>query len=80
MKIRCVEVHTVLKNVVYDIPESELIDEFGSIDVCKEAIEEDSEQWQEYVSEKMCDIDYEVKEDWVSERKGGYEVKWHIDE
>ena len=80
MKIKCVETHRVSKTKVYNVPESELINEFGSIEACKEAIEEDSEQWQEFTSEKLEDIGYDVEsEDWITERDGGFETEWEID-
>ena len=80
MKIRCVETHTVLKNMVYDVPESEIFAEFGSLDAFKKAIEEDSEQWQDF-SEVLNDVGYDVEsEDWITERTGGFETEWKVDE
>jgi hypothetical protein len=81
MKIRCGETHTVLKIKEFDIPESELIEEFGSIDACKKAIEENSEKWQEFENERVWGYDWDVvKEDWITEREGGFETEWKVDE
>ena len=72
MLIKIVESHTVHSHFDYDIPDEEIIAEFGSVEEFEKHFEEESDEFYEFVME----YGYDREDDWFSDRKGGYEVEW----
>jgi hypothetical protein len=74
MKIEKIEYHRVHSYFYYDIEDEEIIEEFGSIQEFEDQMAEESEKFWEFIE---C-YDYDRKDDWFTERKGGYEIEWDI--
>mgnify|MGYP006408421631 FL=1 len=72
MIIEKVEYHTVHSHLTYDIPDEDIIAEFGSVEEFEKHFEEESDEFYEFVME----YGYDREDDWFSDRKGGYEVEW----
>ena len=72
MLIKKVEYHTVHSHFDYDIPDEDIIAEFGSVEEFEKHFEEESDAFYEFVME----YGYDREDDWFSDRKGGYEVEW----
>ena len=72
MIIKKVEYHTVHSHFTYDIPDENIIAEFGSVEEFEKHYEEESDEFYEFVME----YGYDREDDWFSDRKGGYEVEW----
>lgn len=72
MLIKKVEYHTVHSHFDYDIPDEDIIAEFGNVEEFKTHFEEESDAFYEFVME----YGYDREDDWFSDRKGGYEVEW----
>ena len=72
MIIKKVEYHTVHSHFTYDIPDENIIAEFGSVEEFEKHFEEESDEFYEFVME----YGYDREDDWFSDRKGGYEVEW----
>lgn len=77
MIIKKTEYHSVHSTFTYDIDEESIIERFGSVEefVENHYAEESDEFW-----EFMMDFDYDREDDWWSDRKGGYEVEWSMDD
>jgi len=71
MKIEMKEFHQVILTKTYDVPDEDIIEEFGSLDAFYE-LDED-EQW-----EFFCDYDYDSDENWWTANKGGYDTEINI--
>ena len=76
MIIKKVEYHTVHSHFTYDIPDEDIIAEFGSVEDFQKHFEEESDAFYEFVME----YGYDREDDWFSDRKGGYEVEWSYGE
>ena len=76
MIIKKVEYHTVHSHFDYDIPDEDIIAEFGSVEEFEKHFEEESDAFYEFVME----YGYDREDDWFSDRKGGYEVEWSYGE
>jgi hypothetical protein len=76
MLIKKVEYHTVHSHFDYDIPDEDIIAEFGSVEEFEKHFEEESDAFYEFVME----YGYDREDDWFSDRKGGYEVEWSYGE
>ena len=76
MLITKVAYHTVHSYFDYDIPDDEIIAEFGSVEEFEKHFEEESDEFYEFVME----YGYDREDDWFSDRKGGYEVEWSYGE
>ena len=76
MRIQKIEYHQVNSYFTYDIDDEDIIAEFGSIEKFEEAYAEESDEFWEFVQ----DFDYDREDDWWTDRKGGYEVEWSIQE
>ena len=76
MIIKKVEYHTVHSHFTYDIPDEDIIAEFGSVEDFQKHFEEESDEFYEFVME----YGYDREDDWFSDRKGGYEVEWSYGE
>ena len=72
MIIEKVEYHTVHSHFTYDIPDEDIIAEFGSVEEFEKHFEEESDEFYEFVME----YGYDREDDWFSDRKGGYEIEW----
>jgi len=76
MKVIKKEYHTVVSEFSYELDEDEIIDRFESVENFKTLLDEDD--WD--VLEFINDSDYDRYDDWVSDRKGGYEVTYEVEE
>ena len=76
MLIKKVEYHTVHSHFDYDIPDEDIIAEFGSVEEFEKHFEEESDAFYEFVME----YGYDREDDWFSDRKGGYEIEWSYGE
>ena len=76
MKIIKKEYHTVVSEFTYELDEEEIIDRFESVENFKALLDEDDWDVIDFINQS----DYERYDDWVSDRKGGYEVTYEIEE
>lgn len=76
MRIQKIEYHQVNSYFTYEIDDEDIIAEFGSIEKFEEAYAEESDEFWEFVQ----DFDYDREDDWWTDRKGGYEVEWSIED
>jgi hypothetical protein len=81
--IRKSEYHTVISEFKYEIPPSEILKTFGSIEEFEKAMNADYGKDPELFikfDDFMIDRDYSGnrEDDWISDRKGGYEVEYTI--
>ena len=76
MIIKKVEYHTVHSHFTYDIPDEDIIAEFGSVEDFQKHFEDETDEFYEFVME----YGYDREDDWFSDRKGGYEVEWSYGE
>ena len=76
MRIQKIEYHQVNSYFTYEIDDEDIIAEFGSIEKFEEAYAEESDDFWEFVQ----DFDYNREDDWFSDRKGGYDVEWSIED
>jgi len=76
MIIKKVEYHTVHSHFTYDIPDEDIIAEFGSVEDFQKHFEDETDEFYEFV----MDYGYDREDDWFSDRKGGYEVEWSYGE
>jgi len=77
------EYHTVISDFKYEISPSEIIEVFGSIEKFEEAMNADYGKDPELFikfDDFMIDRDYSGnrEDDWISDRKGGYEIEYKI--
>ncbi len=92
MKLIKHEYHRVVSSISHDIPDGEIIAKFGSVERFKEVISHSaSEGFSVPEGEPLLDGeadalfdflgDYETErtDDWVTERKGGFEVSYSLD-
>lgn len=92
MKIARNERHTVISTLTYDVPDEEIIKEFGSLERFGEIIshlanefskvepkgEPPTDEELDKVHYDLTQFDYDREDDWVSDRKGGYDVDYEI--
>ena len=76
MIIKKIEYHSVHSHLTYDIDEADIVVEFGSVEEFEKHYEEESDDFYEFVSQ----FDYDREDDWFSDRKGGYDVEWSIED
>ena len=76
MIIKKIEYHSVHSHLTYDIDEADIVAEFGGIEAFEKHFEEESDDFWEFVSQ----FDYDREDDWFSDRKGGYDVEWSIED
>lgn len=76
MKIIKKEYHTVVSEFTYELDEEEIIDRFESVENFKALLDEDDWDVIDFINQS----DYERYDDWVSDRKGGYEVTYEVEE
>lgn len=90
MKIVKTEHHQVNSEFTYDIPDEDIIERFGSVERFEEIVSHNGDGWNESIGEPptdeendlfmefLEDYDYDRYDDWVSDRKGGYDVTYGI--
>ena len=76
MKIIKKEYHTVVSEFTYELDEEEIIDRFESVENFKALLDEDDWDVIDFINQS----DYERYDDWVTDRKGGYEVTYEVEE
>ena len=76
MKIIKKEYHTVVSEFTYELDEEEIIDRFDSVENFKTLLDEDDWDVIDFINQS----DYERYDDWVTDRKGGYEVTYEVEE
>jgi hypothetical protein len=74
MKIIKKEFHTVVSEFTYELDEEEIIDRFESLENFKQLLNEDDWDALDFINQG----DYERDDDWITERKGGYEVTYEV--
>jgi hypothetical protein len=94
MQFKRIEYHTVHSHFTYDIPDEDIIEKFGSIERFKEIVSHmnstddwDSEPFGDAPSDEETDnfveftenYNYDRYDDWFSDRKGGYDISYEID-
>ena len=70
------EYHQMTSTFTYDVPEEDIIETFGSMESFMENYAEESDLFWGF----MCEFDYDREDDLWTDRKGGYEVEWEIDD
>lgn len=92
VKLKKIEYHSVHSHMTYDIPEEDIAETFGSVDRFKEIISHLGDDWggpekigkpptdeeDDKLMDFLADYDYEREDDWFSDRKGGYDITYHI--
>ena len=92
MKVVKTEIHTVNSEFTYDIPDEDIIERFGSLERFEEIVSHNGDGWSEppggeppsdeendLFIEFLEDYDYDRYDDWVSDRKGGYDVTYNVE-
>jgi len=62
--------------LTYDVPEDAIIEIFGSMESFTENCNEESDLFWGF----MCDFDYDREDDLWTDRKGGYDVEWELED
>jgi len=75
MKIIKKEYHTVVSEFTYELDDDEIIEQFESVENFKALLDEDDWDVIDFINQS----DYERYDDWISDRKGGYEVTYEIE-
>jgi len=70
------EYHQMTSTMTYELNEDDIVEAFGSIEEFLEHYNEESDEFQEF----MQDFDYDREDDLWTDRKGGYEVDWEIED
>lgn len=90
MKVVKTEIHTVNSEFTYDIPDEDIIEKFGSLERFEEIVSHNGDGWNEPIGEPPTDEEsdlfmefledyhYDRYDDWITDRKGGYEVTYGI--
>lgn len=76
MRIQKVEYHQMSSYFTYDIDEETIVEDWGSVDEFLKHFEEESDEFYEY----MSNCDYDREDDLWTDRKGGYDIEWSIEE
>ena len=81
MRVQRVEWHSYQLVYEYDIPDDEITDKYNTLEVFKEAIASDDEDFDDAYEFVMDNYDPEECYDWqYSQIKGGYETDWYADD
>ena len=75
MKIIKKEYHTVVSEFTYELDDDEIIEQFESVENFKALLDEDDWDVIDFINQS----DYERYDDWVTDRKGGYEVTYEVE-
>jgi hypothetical protein len=76
MKITKKEYHTVVKELTYDLDENEIVNRFESVENFMQLLEEGDFDAADFLDMFLQD----QYDDWVTDRKGGYDVTFEIEE
>jgi hypothetical protein len=76
MKVIKKEYHTVISEFTYELDDDEIIEQFESLENFKALLDEDDWDVIDFINQS----DYERYDDWVSDRKGGYEVTYEVED
>jgi hypothetical protein len=76
LKITKIEYHRVNSYFNYDIPIEDIIEEFGSMEKFEDNYYDETEEFWDF----MMNYDYEREDDFWTDRKGGYEVEWKMED
>ena len=76
MKIIKREYHTVVSEFTYELDDDEIIEQFESVENFKALLDEDDWDVIDFINQS----DYERYDDWVTDRKGGYEITYEIED
>ena len=81
MKVQRVEWHSYQLVYEYDIPDDEITDKYNTLEVFKESIASDDEDFDDAYEFVMDNYDPEECYEWqYSQIKGGYETDWYADD
>lgn len=92
IKLEKIEYHQVNSHFKYEIPEESAIETFGSVQRFKEIIshlgpdfggveafgEKPTDEEDDKLIDFLAEFDYDREEDWWTDRKGGYEISYEI--
>lgn len=76
MIIKQIEYHQMTSTLTYQIPDDDIIDEFGSLDNFEDAMNEETDEFFEFINSGW---DYDREDDIWTDRKGGYDVDYEIE-
>lgn len=81
MKVQRVEWHSYQLVYEYDIPDDDITDKYNTLEVFKEAIVSDDEDFDDAYEFVIDNYDPEECYEWqYSQIKGGYETDWYADD
>lgn len=82
MKVVCKEYHSVTRILTYNIDEEIIKEDWhGSMEELEAAITDELHPRHDEATDLMYQYSHdEEDEDWVSDSKGGYDVKWSIED
>ncbi len=90
MKIVKTEHHQVNSEFTYDIPDEDIIEKFGSVERFQEIVSHMASEWDvpngepptdeesDLFIEFFEDYSYDRYDDWITDRKGGYDVTFEV--
>lgn len=76
MEIKRTEYHQMLSHFIYDIPEEDIIKEFGALDTFLAEMYDVTDEFYEFVHK----YEYDRIDDVWTDRKGGYDIDWDLNE
>lgn len=81
MRIICREYHHVTRIMYYDVNEDVLREDWkGPIEEFEAAINDESHEKHDEATDLMYQYGHDDEdEDWVTDRKGGFDVDWSVD-
>ena len=81
MRVQRVEWHSYQLVYEYDIPDDDITDKYNTLEVFKEAIASDDEDFDDAYEFVIDNYDPEECYEWqYSQIKGGYETDWYADD
>lgn len=80
MKVTLKEYHQVTRFMFYDIDDDVLENDWeGTVEEFENAISDDSHPRHDEATDLMYQYGHDDEdEDWVSDRKGGYDIEWSL--
>lgn len=76
MQIKRTEYHQMLSHFIYDIPEEDIIKEFGALDTFLAEMYDVTDEFYEFVNQ----YDYERIDDELTDSKGNCDIDWDLNE
>ena len=76
MQIKRTEYHQILSHFIYDIPEEDIIKEFGALDTFLAEMYDVTDEFYEFVNQ----YDYERIDDELTDSKGNCDIDWDLNE